>query len=123
MGCEVVVAGGSASERRAIERLFSLRERTFSRFIPGSELNRVNAAAGKPVRVSRAFAEMLAVALDAARETSGLVDPTLGAELEAAGYDADFSLLEQARRAPGPTPPRMRGVVRLAERFVLVPKG
>ena len=100
MGCTVVVSGASASECAAIERLFAERDRTFSRFRADSELNCVNAAAGGTTRVSDDFAEMLGVALDARRESGGLVDPTFGAELEAAGYDRDFSLLGDA-----PTPP------------------
>ena len=46
MGCAVVVGGASRAERAAIERLFAERDRMFSRFQPGSELNRVNDAAG-----------------------------------------------------------------------------
>src|SRR5579859_976864 len=92
MGCEILVAGASRSARAAIERLFESRDRVFSRF-RDSELTRVNAAAGQPIRVSRVFAEMLSLALEAARETGGLVDPTFGAELEAAGYDDDFAML------------------------------
>ncbi len=106
MGCDVVVRGATRRELRAIERLFAARERTFSRFLEGSELSRVNAAAGQPTPVSSVFAELLRVALEARRETSGLVDPTLGAHLEAAGYDRDFSLLEErwvAHRYLGPS--------------------
>ena len=102
MGCEVVVGGGRPAEHRAIERLFLERERVFSRFIPQSELNRVNASAGRPVLVSPLFAETLRVALQAADDTEGLVRPTLGAALEAAGYTRDSSLL-----APDPQPPEL----------------
>ena len=123
MGCDVLVGGARASERVAIEQLFGERDRIFSRFDPNSELNRVNATAGKPVQVSRAFAEMLEVALEAARETDGLVDPTLGAELQAAGYDTDFSSLEDDSRPPDALQPRPRGAVRLAGRSVVVPEG
>ncbi len=123
MGCDVVVAGARLSERRAIERLFDERERIFSRFRPDSELNRVNSDAGSPVGVSRAFAEMLGVALEAERETCGLVDPTLGAELEAAGYDTDFSALSPEPDPAGTIIRRQRGAVRLVERTVLVPRG
>jgi FAD:protein FMN transferase len=123
MGCEVVVSGACPSERRAIERLFHERDRVFSRFNPGSELNRINAAAGKPVRVSPVFAEMLGVALEAARETGGLVDPTLGVELEAAGYDTDFASLEGSPHPPGTSAPRGPVAVRLAEGCVVAPKG
>jgi FAD:protein FMN transferase len=124
MGCDVVVAGASRREQVAIERLFAERDRTFSRFLPGSELNRVNAAAGSPVRVSQAFVEMLDVALAASRETGGLVDPTLGAELEAAGYDVDFaSLVDDPRPAAVAVAGRERVEVRLDGRSLVVPSG
>jgi FAD:protein FMN transferase len=123
MGCDVVVAGASASERLAIERLFADRDRIFSRFQPDSELNRVNAAAGKPVRVSQSFAEMLGVALAAASETAGLVDPTLGAELEAAGYDADFASLPDDDGSPVAVERRRPVAVRVAGRSVVAPQG
>jgi thiamine biosynthesis lipoprotein len=123
MGCDVVVGGASASERRAVERLFAERDRIFSRFNPDSELNRVNAAAGMWVKVTPIFAAMLGLALDAARETGGLVDPTLGAELEAAGYDSDFSSLQDDPRPPGKIEPRLPAAVLLAGRSVLVPEG
>jgi len=93
MGCDVVVGGATAAERREIERLFAERDRMFSRFRPDSELSRVNRAPGTVVKVSPAFAEMLVFAVRAARRTDGLVDPTLGAAIEAAGYDRDFSEL------------------------------
>jgi FAD:protein FMN transferase len=95
MGCDVLVVGASVDECEAIESLFVEREGVFSRFRPDSELSSVNAAAGTAVQVSREFADMLQLALQAARETGGLVRPTLGAELEIAGYDTDFSLLRQ----------------------------
>jgi len=94
MGCEVVAGGATASERAAVEALFRRYDAVFSRFRPDSELNAVNAAAGDVVAVSELFARALRLALDAAAATDGLVDPTLGAELTAAGYDRDFSRLE-----------------------------
>jgi thiamine biosynthesis lipoprotein len=99
MGCEVVAASPRASEVAAAEGLFAAWERTFSRFRVDSELNRVNASAGSPVMVSELFARAVRTALDAAAETDGLVDPTLGRALEEAGYDVDFDRL-QARAAP-----------------------
>lgn len=121
MGCEVVVRGGRADEQREVERLFRDRDRTFSRFIPGSELNRVNEASGRPTLVSGLFADTLAVALQAARETNGLVDPTLGAALEAAGYTRDFSeLIADARPAGPASGPH---AVSLIGRIVRMPEG
>lgn len=86
MGTEVVVGATAAVPTHAVEELFRERERTFSRFLPDSELNRVNASAGRVVGVSDVFADTLALALRLAEQTDGLVDPTLGAALEAAGY-------------------------------------
>jgi thiamine biosynthesis lipoprotein len=120
MGCEIVVGGATAREQHAIERLFAAREATFSRFRAGSEMNRVNEAAGRPTRVSPVFAQVLRLALDAQRETGGFVDPRLGAHLEAAGYDRDFArLVEQPAAAPTPAPPAER--VRLDGCTVMVP--
>lgn len=124
MGCDVVVSGGSRAAREAVERLFHERDAIFSRFNPDSELNRVNAAAGEAVHVSTEFAEMLALALGAARETGGLVDPTLGAELEAAGYDADFAELPpNGTPAPLAVLPRTPVPVLLSAKRVVVRRG
>lgn len=99
MGCEIVVGGAGAVERRRVEELFEERDAVFSRFRRGSELNRVNASSGHAVVVSKLFASALESALEAAAETDGLVDPTLGAAIEAAGYSCDFTELE-----PDPRP-------------------
>jgi FAD:protein FMN transferase len=93
MGCEIAVGGGTPAERRAVERLFREREHVFSRFLAGSELNRVNKSAGRMVAVSRLFADTLELALRVAEQTEGLVEPTLGAAVASAGYSRDFALL------------------------------
>jgi thiamine biosynthesis lipoprotein len=116
MGCEIVVGGGTRAEHIAIERLFAEREAVFSRFIPQSELNRVNASAGRLVLVSPLFADTLRVALHAAEETQGVVEPTLGAALEAAGYTLDSSMLSADPQPPGP--PRVSSSVLALGRFV-----
>ena len=93
MGCDVVVATRHADEAVAAESLFAKWERTFSRFRADSELTRLNARAGSPVVVSELFAHAVRAALEAAEETEGLVDPTLGRALEEAGYVGDFDEL------------------------------
>ncbi len=102
MGCDVVVAGAGSHEIDAIERLFAERDSIFSRFIASSELNRVNAAAGRAVLVSGVFADALRAALRAAEETDGMVDPTLGTALAAAGYTRDSGDLVSDPQPPGP---------------------
>jgi thiamine biosynthesis lipoprotein len=68
-------------------------DRACSRFRKDAELARVHAAGGRSVRISPLLRDAVAVALDAARRTDGLVDPTVGAGILAAGYDRDFALL------------------------------
>ncbi|MGD0937044.1 MAG: FAD:protein FMN transferase [Streptosporangiaceae bacterium] len=76
-----------------------------SRFREDSELVRLGASGGRPVRVSPLLAELVAVALQAAEATEGDVDPTVGAAMAAAGYDRDFELVASEG-------PRVRLVVR-----------
>ena len=102
MGCEVVVAGASPDALVQIEAMFDERDRVFSRFRPDSELNRVNSAEGRAVRLSPLFASALQAALEAAEATDGLVDPTLGAAIESVGYTCDFAQLEPDPRPVGP---------------------
>ena len=76
------------------------------------------------MHVSAEFADMLAVAFEVARDTGGLVDPTLGAELVAAGYDTDFAELPpQGRPGTLAVLPRTHEPVRLRARRVIVPPG
>ena len=99
MGVGVAVGGATPSEAGEIKALFDQWDRVFSRFRPDSELNSVNEAPSEFVAVSQLFARALTLALDAARRTDGLVDPTLGTAIEAAGYDRDFAeLADDGRR-------------------------
>jgi thiamine biosynthesis lipoprotein len=66
-------------------------ERACSRFRPDSELMLAQAAGDVPV--SPLLAELVAAALDAARRTDGVVDPTVGGLLDGLGYDRDLALL------------------------------
>src|SRR5947209_11672538 len=75
-----------------------------TRFEPTSELSLMNAAPTPKVRVSDVMSLFVVAALDAARRTGGLVDPTLVPELETAGYAGDLGeplpLAEALHRAP-----------------------
>lgn len=100
MGCEILVGGASDVELARIQALFEERDAVFSRFRPESELNAVNDGRGARL-VSPLFARMVEAALRARDCTGGLVDPTLGAAVEAAGYDRDFAALEPSAEPPG----------------------
>lgn len=64
-----------------------------SRFRPDSDLVRANQAGGQWVSVNPILVGAIRVALRAADSTDGLVDPTLGELMVAAGYDRTFAQL------------------------------
>ena len=76
-----------------IYTLFAYWEQTLSRFLAESELSQLNRLAGKPVMVSRLLFSVLNSALEAARSTGGLYDPTLLKQLVQSGYDRSFDVL------------------------------
>ena len=124
MGVDVAVGGASDEELAAVRRLFERWDGVFSRFRPDSELNFVNRNASPVLVVSGLFARALRAALGAAAATDGLVDPTLGRAIEAAGYDTDFSLLNDDDERPlGPTTPGRRRALRLSGRLLSRPAG
>ena len=74
----------------AVRNLFAGWEALLSRFRPESELSRVNRSAGTPTTVRPLLRSVLTVAVDAARATDGLFDPTLGRQMSAIGYNRSF---------------------------------
>jgi FAD:protein FMN transferase len=105
--CTVDVEGlGAAQARRA---LLSWHRR-FTRFDPASELSRFNADPRPEVPVSPLMARLAAAAAWAAELSGGLVDATLLADLERAGYGEDLrtwlDLRDALDRAPARRPAR-----------------
>ena len=101
--CEVVVRDATqlrAAEAVVRDQLDEL-DATASRF-RDSELTRLRP--GRQ-RVGTLLAQLVRVALDAAGATDGLVDPTLGRAVRAAGYDRTFAdvAADGPAVAPGPT--------------------
>ena len=123
MGTDVVTAGADGESFAAIASHFAHWDSVFSRFQPGSELTAVNSAESWLVPVSPLFSQALETALAAASATDGLVDPTLGGAIEAAGYDRDFALLDADEGPPGPAEPGSWRTVRVAGRLVFRPPG
>jgi thiamine biosynthesis lipoprotein len=70
-------------------------ERLWSRFLPDSDVSRLNAAEGAPVVVDPLTVRLIAAMLDGARLTKGDYDATLLPDVLAAGYRA--SALDAAR--------------------------
>jgi thiamine biosynthesis lipoprotein len=123
MGVEVAVCGASEEELAAVRRLFEEWESVFSRFRPESELSRINRHPLEVVILSRLFTYAMRTAISAAAATNGLVDPTLGGAVEAAGYDKDFSELGDDERPPGPPSHGTWRSLRLSGRLLSRPPG
>ena len=90
--------------RAAVEEVVRAFDESCSRFREGSEIERLNRAAGEAVEVSPLLLEAVEAALRAAGLTDGDVDPTVGEALIALGYDRDFAALPPARPEDAPTP-------------------
>ena len=110
-----------------VRDLFAEWEQTLSRFLPESELSRLNKQAGTPVNVSPLLFHVLHAAWTAARETDGLFDPTLLTQLVSIGYDRTFEEVPAVSSPAGQTPLPGGGwrEIRLERRrwHVTIPKG
>jgi thiamine biosynthesis lipoprotein ApbE len=79
--------------RRLLERQLAELDLACSRFRDDAEIVRLDDAGGEAVTISPLLADAVAVALAAAEQSDGDVDPTLGARLSELGYDRDFAQL------------------------------
>ncbi len=100
-------------------------DRACSRFRDDSDLVRANRGAGNGVEVSPVLVGAVRVALEAAHETDGVVDPTLGDVLVGSGYDRTFALVPADDPAPAslPVPPRSWRAVEVTDTTITVPRG
>ena len=94
MGTEITVAGNTVSDAARILKQFAEWERIFSRFLPQSELSRVNGAEGSIVPVSGTFLRVLLESVRFAHETDGLFSPFLGRQMRKIGYTVPFDSSE-----------------------------
>jgi FAD:protein FMN transferase len=110
-GRTAVIASGDYAEqlltvtRSRLERW----HRALTRFDPSSELSLLNANPVSHVRSSDVMCRFVAAAADAARHTGGLVDPTLVAEIESAGYRSDLEDFVPLARSLELAQPRLPG--------------
>jgi thiamine biosynthesis lipoprotein len=94
--CTVIVSDQHRREHDAIDAVaFAKRSllewhQRFSRFEPGSEISQLNSDPRATVPVSPLMRRIVEASAWAARESGGLVNPTLIDEIEAAGYDLDL---------------------------------
>ncbi|MGZ8752083.1 MAG: FAD:protein FMN transferase [Acidimicrobiia bacterium] len=99
----VTVVGGTVGlSEAARERLADLEAR-WSRFIPTSEVSRLNHAQGRPCIVSEETRLLVRRALDGYAVTAGRFDPTLLGAVLRAGYVESFDRRPPRPRASGST--------------------
>ncbi|MGH8920048.1 MAG: FAD:protein FMN transferase, partial [Actinomycetes bacterium] len=79
--------------RAVLDEELAAIDRSCSRFRPDSEVTGLNRTPGRWVEVSPLLFEAVEVALRAARQTDGAVDPTVGRAIRLLGYDRDFAEL------------------------------
>jgi FAD:protein FMN transferase len=114
--------------RQIATRLLDDVDRTCSRFRADSDLVAANAGAGSWTSVDPLLVKAIGAAVEAAAQTDGLVDPTLGHALVAVGYDRDISLVlgQSTGPAGAPVPARAgawRDIQRDPAGAVMVPRG
>ena len=91
--CRVAVTDTAAAPVRALAAARFLLDchRRLSRFLPDSEVSRLNADQRETVPVSPLMLDFLRAARRAAERSGGLVDPTILPALRAAGYAGSLS--------------------------------
>jgi thiamine biosynthesis lipoprotein len=109
----------------AVDAVLAALDLQASRFRPDSEISWLHRSAGGLFMLSDGLAEAVRVALEAARWTGGLTDPTVGEALISLGYDRDFAAIDPNRREPPPDPLPAHGwqEVRLDGPLLWLPAG
>jgi FAD:protein FMN transferase len=105
---EVIVVGGSTAgggpiglANRGVRLLAELEQR-WSRFLPQSDISRINGRQFDTVKVHPTTCDVVQHAIEGWRLTEGRFDPTIHAAMVNHGYDRSFRLLDDQY---SPTPP------------------
>ncbi|HEY0519689.1 MAG TPA: FAD:protein FMN transferase [Ilumatobacteraceae bacterium] len=102
---EILVDGPAELIPLGFARLRQL-EKTWSRFLPDSELNRLQSCRGGWLECSRDLVAALECCFAMHAETRGLFDPTIRTSLELHGYDRTFAeIVEHASSSSVRSPP------------------
>jgi len=101
----IVIVDGDRAVLADIESRLRELERRWTRFSTGSELSRLNAAAGSIVVVEPDTHRLISCAIDGWTLTGGHYDPTVGAAMKAVGYSTTFDqVVAPCSVTTGPTP-------------------
>ena len=106
---------GAATSLEAARRFIEDCERRFSRFLPDSEVSRLNRSAGGWRPASLDLIDMLVQSMAFHRETGGLFDPSVLPDLKRAGYDRSMDEIREHGASGPPTPFQTRGHLREIE--------
>lgn len=103
MGCHMLAMVDSSSPKAPklladVPNWFETWEQALSRFRAESELNHLNRSAGWPVQVSQTLWDVFQAALEAERDSDGLVTATLLDALINAGYERSFDQMPRESR-------------------------
>jgi len=109
----------------AVDGTLNALDRQASRFRQDSEISWIHRGTGGLFMLSDGLTEAISVALEAARWTGGLVDPTVGGALIALGYDRDFAAIDPQGSEPPSAPQPVPGwqQVRLNGPLLELPAG
>jgi thiamine biosynthesis lipoprotein len=113
-------AGSAADAVASIRRNLLAWHRGFSRFIPDSELSRLNGDPGERVRVSPLMARFAQAVVRAGSLTGGLVDATMVEQIEREGYAHDLRDPLPLARALALAPVRKRAAAAAARNWLLL---
>jgi thiamine biosynthesis lipoprotein len=116
---EVQLVDGGVPEATGIRRLFAAYEHAMTRFRDDSELSRMNQATG-PFAASSLLFDAVRTALQWARATDCVFDPTILDTLEAHGYDRPFELLRSSGATAVATAPPNRTAAQRSWRAVVL---
>jgi thiamine biosynthesis lipoprotein len=99
---EVTVVGGPPNLLTIARGRVRDLERRWSRFLPTSEVSRLNRCDGATTHVSPETVMLISVGRDAARMSDGRFDPFLLDAVEAIGYRETFTSVDRPVAAPAP---------------------
>jgi thiamine biosynthesis lipoprotein len=109
----------------AVDSALTALDRQASRFRDDSEISWIHRCGGGLFMLSDGLAEAVSVALEAARWTGGIADPTVGDAVISLGYDRDFAAIDLDRGDPPAVPAPAPGwqTVRLDGPLLRLPAG
>ena len=100
----------AAALLQAVQRGFEAFEARFSRFRAESELGRLNRSGGRNFVASDELLAILRTAREMSLLTDGVFEPAILPDLESAGYDRSFELVEARDDTPAFEGPRRAGI-------------